>query len=94
MLFSISRFARLQEKISKAATILEFFTTHDWTYEFQNILNIEKEMSESDRKTFNIDVKEVDWKLYMDNYCLGIKRFLLKEDMSKVKNYERSADKK
>lgn len=87
------KFIRLQEKISKAALILEYFATHDWQYAFQNIINIEKEMSETDRKIFNIDVKEIDWEVYMENYCLGIKKYLLKEDMSKLKNYEYSSKK-
>lgn len=33
---------------------------------------------------FNINVREINWKLYIENYCLGIKKYLLKEDMAKM----------
>ncbi len=33
---------------------------------------------------FNIDVKELHWKSYIEQYCLGTKEYALKEDMTKM----------
>ena len=41
-------------------------------------------MNETDNKIFNIDVRGLDWKKYVEHYCLGTKKYLLKEDMSKM----------
>lgn len=38
-------------------------------------------MSEEDRETFNFDIKHLDWNVYIENYVLGARRFLLNEDM-------------
>jgi hypothetical protein len=35
-----------------------------------------------DRKIFNFDVLEIDWKPYLGQYVLGTRRFILKEDPS------------
>lgn len=34
---------------------------------------------------FYLDVKEIDWDVYIENYCLGVKKFLLKEDTSELR---------
>jgi fatty acyl-CoA reductase len=46
-------------------------------------------MNEVDNKTFNVDVRELSWRNYIEHYCLGIKKYLLKEDMSKMANCRR-----
>ena len=38
------------------------------------------QLTEQDRKTFNIDVTRINWKTYMMNFAYGIKRFILKEE--------------
>jgi fatty acyl-CoA reductase len=35
-----------------------------------------------DRKTFNFDVTEIEWKSYLGQYVLGTRKFILKEDPS------------
>ena len=30
------------------------------------------------------DIKDLDWCSYIEQYCLGIKTFVLKEDLSKM----------
>lgn len=38
-------------------------------------------------KDFKFDTRNLEWEKYTENYFLGIKKFLLKEDMSKLDNY-------
>ena len=37
-------------------------------------------LTESERRTFNIDVTRINWKMYIMNFAYGIKRFILKEE--------------
>lgn len=35
-------------------------------------------------KDFRFDTKTLNWGTYIENYYLGIKKFLIKEDLSKI----------
>ena len=87
------RFVRLQSKLQKGVETLEFFTSTQWEFTNDNIYGIINEMNEIDNKTFNVDVRDLSWKYYIDQYCLGIKKYLLKEDMSKMANCRRKLNK-
>jgi alcohol-forming fatty acyl-CoA reductase len=38
------------------------------------------------QKVFNFDIKDLNWHSYIEQYCLGIKKFVLNEDLSKMNN--------
>ena len=38
-------------------------------------------MSEADKAQFCFDPRRIEWKKYINNYCLGIQQFILKEDV-------------
>lgn len=40
---------------------------------------------------FSIDVRTIDWRIYLQRYCLGIKKFLLKEEEKPNKTYNNNA---
>ncbi|RNA15898.1 fatty acyl- reductase 1-like [Brachionus plicatilis] len=77
-------FVRVQSKIKKAVETLEFFTSTEWEFTNDNIFFVSNEMNEVDKRIFNIDVKDLHWRSYIEQYCLGTKKYLLKEDMGKV----------
>lgn len=77
-------FVRLQSRIKKAVETLEFFTSTEWEFTNDNVFKLINEMNEVDNKMFNIDVKELHWKNYLEQYCLGTKKYALKEDMTKM----------
>merc|ERR1712127_364033 len=77
-------FVRLQGKIATAVLALEFFTSTEWTFTNDNVYKVIGEMNEVDNKLFNVDVRSLNWKLYVEQYCLGTKKYLLKEDMTKM----------
>ena len=63
---------------------LEYFTAREWYFTNDNMVNLYKCLGEDDKKTFNFDVKSIDWTTYMENYCIGTKKYALKEDMSRI----------
>jgi fatty acyl-CoA reductase len=73
---------RVQKKLQQAVTCLEFFTTHEWLFTNDNVTRLLTHLHPLDRKIFNFDVLEIDWKLYLEQYILGTRRFILKEDPS------------
>lgn len=99
---------RIQNKVKKAVTSLEFFTSHQWEFTNDNLFMIMKQMNEYDAKvmikylklnlkiyickiiqTFNLDVKELHWPSYIEQYCLGAKKYVLKEEMTNINKARR-----
>ena len=35
-------------------------------------------------QAFNFDVTRIDWPHYLENYCLGVKKYVLKESMDTI----------
>ncbi|XP_059487923.1 putative fatty acyl-CoA reductase CG5065 [Neocloeon triangulifer] len=73
---------RVQQKLSRAVACLEFFTTHEWRFTNHNVTQLAGQLCPLDQQTFNFDIKGVNWAQYMENYVLGTRRFILKEDPS------------
>jgi fatty acyl-CoA reductase len=41
-------------------------------------------MSPDDREVYNFDIRQMNWDLYLFDYLIGIKRFILKEDLANL----------
>lgn len=67
---------RIQDKLSKAATCLEYFTMNEWTFDDGNVRTLAMTLSEADKKEFCFDVAKIDWERYIENYVLGIRRYV------------------
>ncbi len=63
---------------------LEYFTAREWNFCNDNMLDLYQSLSPADKKTFNFDMKSIDWHTYMENYCIGTKKYALKEDMTRI----------
>lgn len=70
---------RVQNKLEKAAGCLEYFTTRQWAFSDDNVQALCTALSPEDRRTFDFNVKNIDWDAYIESYVLGIRRFLFKE---------------
>ncbi|XP_035829281.1 fatty acyl-CoA reductase 1, partial [Aplysia californica] len=77
-------FVRMQDRLSKAVTTLEFFTSNEWRFHNDNIFMLMSKMTEEDRHEFCFDPRSIDWKKYIFNYCLGVQQYVLKEDISEL----------
>ena len=60
-------------------SITSFFALRQFQFVNDNFIPILDQMSAEDRRTFNFDVRQIDWQSYVEDYCLGIRRFILKE---------------
>lgn len=72
----------MQRKIQKALSCLEYFTSHEWQFTNDNLWMIWEAMSVEDRGVFNFDMRQLHWPTFLQQYCLGTKLYILKEDLS------------
>uniref|UniRef100_A0A3Q3SBH0 Fatty acyl-CoA reductase n=1 Tax=Mastacembelus armatus TaxID=205130 RepID=A0A3Q3SBH0_9TELE len=69
-------------RLHKAMMVLEYFTSHSWVWNTDNVTMLLSQMSPEDKKTFNFDVRQLHWAEYMENYCMGTKKYVLNEELS------------
>lgn len=72
------------EKLDRVCAELGFFTTHGWKWENRNGQALQSSMNDVDRKEFDVDMSTLHWPSYVEGMCVGVKKFLLKEDMARV----------
>lgn len=72
----------LLRKVRKSLTHVEYFSTHEWHFANDNLWKIWEVMSTEDRQMFNFDLRQLHWPTFFESYCLGIKQYVLKEDIS------------
>lgn len=73
---------RVQTKLQRAVSCLEFFTTHEWRFTNENMVRLLGQMQPADRKLFDFNINDLDWKKYLESYVLGTREFILKESPS------------
>lgn len=72
---------RVQKKILKALSALEFFTTNEWKFISDNMVHLRSKMHPADRDEFNFDISTLNWEEYFESYVLGARQYILKEDL-------------
>ncbi|XP_062856189.1 fatty acyl-CoA reductase 1 isoform X1 [Trichomycterus rosablanca] len=69
-------------RLHKAMMVLEYFTSHSWEWNTDNVAMLMNQMGAEDKKMFNFDVRQLHWAEYMENYCMGMKQYVLNEELS------------
>uniref|UniRef100_A0A4W6EFW9 Fatty acyl-CoA reductase n=1 Tax=Lates calcarifer TaxID=8187 RepID=A0A4W6EFW9_LATCA len=69
-------------RLHKAMMVLEYFTSHSWVWNTDNLAMLMAQMSPEDKKVFNFDVRQLHWAEYMESYCMGTKKYVLNEELS------------
>lgn len=70
---------KVQDKLSKAVSCLEYFTTHEWEFKDDNVQKLLSQLSTEDKQTFQFDVRTIVWHEYIERYVLGFREFLFKQ---------------
>ncbi|XP_071618622.1 fatty acyl-CoA reductase 1 isoform X4 [Heliangelus exortis] len=69
-------------RLHRAMMLLEYFTSKTWIWNTENVTMLMNQLNPQDKKTFNFDVRQLHWAEYMENYCMGTKKYVLNEEMS------------
>lgn len=72
------------EKLDRAVEEYSFFTARGWKWETRNGEAMLASMSEADKQLFDFDLSKLHWPTYVENQCVGIKKFLMREDMARL----------
>ncbi|XP_054164907.1 putative fatty acyl-CoA reductase CG5065 isoform X2 [Oppia nitens] len=73
---------RLYEKLHRATSALEWFTTREWKFSANNVLMLIDQLKGADKETFHFDIRDLHWPTYWEDYVLGSRKYILKEDNS------------
>ena len=71
---------RLYNKIEEFSSVISFFSIRQWQFVSNNFIPLLDKLSDEDRRIFYFDVRQIDWKSYVKDYCLGIRRYVLKDN--------------
>lgn len=75
---------KVYKKIHKFADVISFFATNEWMFTNNNIQRMWTRLSNRDQELFNFNMKTMDWVEYLHHYISGMRKYLLKDDMSTV----------
>ncbi|KAK7099519.1 hypothetical protein V1264_003647 [Littorina saxatilis] len=78
------RMVKIYRKLHRSLETLSFFTCNSWTWSNNNLDVLKHQLSPDDLKVFYFDARPLHWPTYMENYCLGAKKYLLNEDLASV----------
>ena len=65
---------RLQGRVHKAVTVLEYFTCRSWQFNSGNVTSLHNALSPEDAKEFDFDIASLDWQQYMHLYVKGYEK--------------------
>lgn len=80
----LSRMLKLYAKTDHLLDSLYVFTTRQWKFDNSNTRELWFSLSQEDRSTFFYSLEGFDWKTYIKSYFYGIRRHLIKEDLSNI----------
>ncbi|XP_006895133.1 PREDICTED: fatty acyl-CoA reductase 2 [Elephantulus edwardii] len=78
------KMTKLMNRLLKTIALTEYFINHSWEWSTYNTEMLMFELSPEDQKIFNFDMRPLNWLEYIENYVLGIKMYLLKEDIAAI----------
>lgn len=64
--------------------MIQAFTTSEWKFDNSNTLKLWALLSQKDRKTFWFGFEEFDWKSYTQTMVYGVRKNILREDLSNM----------
>lgn len=67
------------QKIHKLSNVLAYFSTRNWSIPNNNLQRVWSNLSEKERKIFNYDLDNLDWKRYFRNHVFGIRLYIIKD---------------
>ncbi|GMT06398.1 hypothetical protein PENTCL1PPCAC_28572, partial [Pristionchus entomophagus] len=68
-------------KVREVYSVFIPFTFKRWIYKTDNMIDLIGKMQPEDVETFDFDVRKVDWNDYISDVILGMRCFLVKNDM-------------
>nr|CAB3244729.1 fatty acyl-CoA reductase 1 [Phallusia mammillata] len=72
---------RLNQRIATNVKVLQFFISNQWNWDVTKTMHLMSQLNSSDQQSFNFDAQTINWQTYINRYVIGVKKYLLKEDL-------------
>lgn len=73
---------KIVKRFERAAQTGEFFATNEWKFYSDNMVELVKFVTASGNcSDFNLDFRNLDWDKYLHQYMLGIRKYILRDDL-------------
>ncbi|KAK7595543.1 hypothetical protein V9T40_013368 [Parthenolecanium corni] len=72
---------KVYRKLDQLRDILRYFRVRKWLFKTDNVQSLWKNLSPEDKEIFYFDIKNVDWTEYFQCLVLGVRVFLMKDDI-------------
>jgi hypothetical protein len=73
------RMLKVYKKIHRFMEVLNYFTTKEWTFTNDHVHALVDKLDNKDRSIFSMDMRDVVWDTYFQNYMRGIRLYLIKD---------------
>jgi len=74
--------SKLSNQISTQIKVVQYFALNQWSWSHVNLDKLHNALVSTDEnslKTFDFDIRPLDWKSFMEHYILGIRHFVFKD---------------
>ncbi|XP_012221713.1 fatty acyl-CoA reductase wat-like [Linepithema humile] len=69
------------KKINLFGSILSYFTTQQWQFNNDAVLELWNRMNPTDREIFYFNIEDIDWEIYLKNMIPGMRLYLAHESL-------------
>lgn len=77
----------MTKRFERAAKTGEFFAMNEWKFYTDNMTKLVKFVKASeDRNNFDVDIRNMNWDMYLHQYMLGIRKYILKDNLDTLNN--------
>ena len=83
-MFGLSLFRAVKDAFDSLQymNVVNHFTVMGWMYHDKNLRSLLGKLTPGDRDIFNFDIKQVNWNEYLESCVMGVRQYLLKDDLS------------
>jgi len=81
---------KVMGKLQRAIQALEWFTTRQWHFKCNNVLMLSDQLQGQDKEAFAFDIRDLHWPTYWEDYVLGTRKYILKEENNTLPEARRS----
>lgn len=83
----------MQQKLKQTLQLHHYFFQNQWDFHNEKLKNIRDKLSDKDKAIFFCDESVMDWEIYFKNYVLGMKKFILKENIEDLQVHRKNYNK-
>lgn len=81
MLIGSNRLLKIYKKIDKVIHILKYYSNKEWTFTNNRVLELWETLNSQDKELFNFDIYQLSWDYFSQAHCLGLRVYLVKDDI-------------